>query len=70
MGKDRLGYWWFCVRLWRREMLERLRWRAAWLMPRSIALLCFVRVCSASGDDPGSITYDRAYKAWKDGAGR
>lgn len=67
--KYRLGYWWFCVRLWRRETAEALRWRLAWMLPRSIALLAFVRVSAASGDAPGP-EYNRAYKAFEAGAGR
>jgi len=51
-------------------MREVARWKIAWALPRSIALLCFVRVCSASGDEPGDITYESAYKAWQAGAGR
>jgi hypothetical protein len=63
------GYWWFCLKLWRRETVEHLRWKAAWWLPRSIALLAFVRVYSASGDSPGP-EYGRAYDAFKNGAGR
>lgn len=66
---------WLCSVRWRlrsraREMREVARWKIAWALPRSIALLCFVRVCSASGDEPGDITYESAYKAWQAGAGR
>jgi hypothetical protein len=64
-----VGYLWFRFRLWRRETGERIRWRVAWLVPRSIALLCFVRVHSASGDAPGD-EYSRAYRAFEKGAGR
>lgn len=66
---SRVGYWRFCVRLWRRETAERMRWRIAWLIPRSIALLVYVRVTSATGDAPGK-EYSRTYKAWEAGAGR
>jgi len=43
----------------------------AWALPRRIALWAFIRVViSASGDSPSEITYDSAYKAWENGAGR
>ena len=64
------GYYWFCMRLWRRETAERVKWKIAWACPRWLALLCFVRVCSATGDSPSEITYESAYKAWEKGAGR
>lgn len=71
MGRDwlRLGYWRFRFRLWRHETADKVRWRVAWLLPRSIALLAFVRVYSATGDAPGP-EYSRVYKAFEAGAGR
>jgi hypothetical protein len=64
-----IGYWLFCLRLWRRETAERLRWKIAWWLPRSIVLLCFVRVYSCTGDSPGP-DYERVYKAFEAGKGR
>lgn len=64
------GYWRFCVRLWRRETAEKLRWRIAWMIPRSIALLVFVRVYSAAGDLGPDDEYQRVYQIWQSGAGR
>lgn len=65
-----LGYRWFCVRLWFWELPNRLAWRLAWLLPRKVALLAFVRVCAATGEGPSDVTYESAYKAWEAGAGR
>lgn len=56
--------WWFWFR---REGFP--MW-VAWALPRRIALWAFIRVISASGDSPSEITYDSAYKAWENGAGR
>jgi len=45
-----------------------LPWFIAWIMPRKIALYCFVRVYSilgTCGDD-----YSNAYKLWEQGVGR
>lgn len=64
-----LAYWRFRFRLWRRETADKLRWKVAQLLPRSIALLVFVRVYAASGDAPGP-EYVQAYRAWEAGAGR
>lgn len=65
-----MGDRWYCVKLWFRELPEKVAWKAAWLLPRKVALLAFVRVCSASGDAPGNITYESAYRAWESGRGR
>ena len=65
-----IGYQWFKVRIWCRGLPDRLSWRLAWLVPRKVALYCFVRVCGATGDDPGNITYDSAYRAYDAGAGK
>ncbi len=67
---ERLGYWWFCVRLWFRERPDKIAWWLAWRLPRKVALLAFVRVCGASGETPSNITYDSAYRAWEQGDGR
>jgi hypothetical protein len=68
--KADIGYWWFCVKLWFRERPEKIAWWFAWKLPRRIALMAFVRVCSATGDGPSDVTYESAYKAWERGAGR
>lgn len=60
----------FSLRLWRRETADKVRWKIAWLLPRSVALLAFVRVASATGQAPDDVTYQSAYKAWEAGAGR
>ena len=60
----------FKIRLFIAETREAIRWKVAWLVPRKIALLCFVRVCSATGDSPDDITYDSAYRAYEAGAGK
>lgn len=64
------GWWWFLIRVRWHGTAERLRWRIAYLLPRTIALMAFVRVCSASGDDPADIRYESAYRAFEKGAGR
>lgn len=66
----RLGYWRFSFRLWLGDLRERLIWRAAYLVPRSIALIVFVRVCGATSLAPDEITYVNAYKTWAAGAGK
>jgi hypothetical protein len=64
-----LAHFAFRFRLWRRETVDRWRWKLAWMVPRSIAILVFVRVYSATSDAPGP-DYIRAYRAWDAGAGR
>lgn len=64
-----LGYYRFCFRLWRHETIEKIRWRIAWLLPRKVALLAFVRVMGCTGEPPGPEC-ERAYKAFENGAGR
>lgn len=64
----KIGYRWFCVRLWLRELPERIAWRAAWLMPRKVALLCFVRVYAVLGYY--GPDYEAAYKAFEGGEGK
>lgn len=65
----RPSYWRFHVRLWRHETAEKIRWRVAWWLPRSIALLAFVRVYASTQDAPGP-EYEAAYKAFEAGRGR
>lgn len=62
----------FHVRLWWHESKEKLRWKIAYLLPRSIALLAFVRVYSVLGECPGGENgdYARAYRAFEGGTGR
>lgn len=67
--RETLGYWRFLFRLWRHETADKLRWKIAWMLPRRIALLAFVRVYAQSGDAPGP-EYERAYKEWEAGGRR
>jgi len=66
----RLKWWWYCLRTWPYRLAERLRWKIAWLVPRSIALLVFVRVYSASHKEAPGPEYCRAHDEWMNGAGR
>lgn len=62
-----MSYIRFRVELWFRETRSKLQWKAAYALPRQIALLAFVRVYSVldyCGDD-----YDRAYLAFAAGQG-
>ena len=63
-----MNWWLFTYRL--RNYRRDLPMRLAWLLPRSVALWAFIRVCGASGASPNEITYKSAYKAWENGAGR
>ncbi len=65
-----MRYLWFTIRLQFKENIEWLAWKAAFALPRKVALLAFVRVAAASGQGPSDITYEGAYKAWEEGAGR
>lgn len=65
-----MGYMAFRIKLWRRETAEAVRWKIAWLLPRSIALMAFVRVAAATGECPDDIRYDTSYRAWEQGAGK
>lgn len=40
-----------------------LPWTIAWLLPRKVALYCFVRVFSIRGDCPPE--YSETYKMWE-----
>jgi hypothetical protein len=61
-------WWWLHVR--RKFTLEALQWKLAWLLPRKVALLAFVRVYAASTSEAPHDEYARVYKAWEAGAGR
>lgn len=59
--------WWF--RVSRHFEPDNLCWRIAWLIPRKIALLVFIRVFSAGDLGPDHLdVYEKLYKAWKAGA--
>jgi hypothetical protein len=66
MNQLRSAWWWHVSR---RFNMDALRWKLAWLLPRSIALLAFVRVSASTGEAPGP-EYHAAYKAFEKGAGR
>lgn len=65
----RPSFWRFSLRLWRHEAADKIRWRIAYLLPRSIALMAFVRVYASTMDAPGP-EYVAAYKAFQLGDGR
>lgn len=65
-----LDYRWWLIKLWFRGLPEKLARKAAWWLPREVALWAFIRVCSATGDGPSDITYESAYKGWEAGAGK
>ena len=58
-----LSGWWH----WVKEATPR---QIAWLLPRKVALWAFIRVVAATGQNPDQITYESAYNAWEQGAGR
>lgn len=58
----------FTARLWWHESGAWLTWKAAYLVPRAVALLVFVRVYSTRHDAPGPEYID-AYKRWEAGEG-
>lgn len=60
----------FNLKVWFHETRESLVIKAAYLLPRRVALWAFVRVCAATREPPYAITYESAYKAWEAGAGR
>jgi hypothetical protein len=60
----------FAWRYWVQERREAFCWWLAYQVPRKVALLVFVRVCSATQLAPDEITYEGAYKAFEGGAGR
>jgi hypothetical protein len=59
----------FEARIWMREAVAWVQWKAAYLVPREVALLVFVRVYCAGMDHPGD-DYAPVYAAWENGAGR
>ena len=50
------------------RLKERLVWRIAYLLPRPIALIAFIRVYAVLGTC--GEDYKSAYDAWERGAGR
>ena len=64
---ERLRYaWWFHVR--RHLTMDAVCWRLAFMVPRRIALLVFIRVYAWTGDVPDE--YSASYDAWANKAGR
>jgi hypothetical protein len=59
----------YSLKLWLRERPDKIAWWLVWKMPRRIALVAFVRVCSATKLAPDQITYEVAYKSWERGEG-
>ena len=54
---------------WRyKELKNKIIWKVAYLLPRSIVLVCFVRVYSVLGNF--SDDYQKAYQAFENGVGR
>lgn len=63
------GEWWW--RVSRHFEADRLRWRAANLIPRKIALLVFIRVFAHGDPEPNHLdVYEKIYAAWERGASR
>ena len=58
----------FRLRLFIYKFKDRLFWYIAYLIPRKIALICFVRVYSTLGSF--SEDYELAYDAWESGKGK
>lgn len=58
------GWYGFTARLFWREVKAWAQWRLAMALPRSVALLAFVRVYAASTDAPGP-EFSRVYDAWE-----
>lgn len=48
--------------------IDKLKWKIAYLIPREIALLVFVRVYSITGECDS--TYPLIYDMWKSGKGK
>lgn len=65
--KFRHGWFWWHVE--RRLQPDRLWQKAAWLLPRKLALWAYIRVYSASCESP-SDEYGHTYHAWENGAGK
>jgi len=62
------GYCWFGIKLWFWELPDKIIWRIAYLLPRSIALVAFIRVYSTLGEFTSD--YERAYNNWESGKGK
>lgn len=63
-----MGYIRFRLRVWLHQTRTALTWKLAYLLPRSIALIAFVRVYSVIGDCGDD--YSRAYIAFERGEGK
>jgi len=58
------GEWWWYVS--RHFKTEAIRWRIANAVPRSVALLVFVRVFANGDPGPDHLdVYEKIYKAWE-----
>lgn len=66
LDRMRSEWWW---RVSRHFTEEALLWKLAWMVPRRLALMVFVRVYAADGEEPGP-DYERCYKAWQAGKGK
>ena len=44
--------------------------KAAWCLPRSVALWAFYRVIAASGENPDVLTWTQVLDWWESGAGK
>ncbi len=66
----RVWYVWYSVKIWCLERPEKITRALAYMVPRSVALWVFVRVCAATRLAPDEVTYENAYKAWARGEGR
>lgn len=63
-----MRYLLFRLRLFYRESVEKIRWKIAYLIPRKIAILVFVRVHSVLDYCPES--YTEAYRLFESGKGK
>lgn len=63
-----LGYRWWTLKVWLRELPDRVTWWLAWKLPRRLALLAFVRVYAVLGSC--GEDYEQAYRRWEAGEGR
>ena len=50
------------------SFVDNLCWKIAWLLPRRIAYLAFIRVYASSGEGPGP-EFKTALDAWEAGKG-
>lgn len=57
-------YWWH----WMRH--ERIPMTLAWAIPRWLAYWVFIRVISATGENPDAMTFTQVANALEKGAGR